>query len=326
VDVYTIKTIYVEEASGSDFCQPVLFRYFLRNLLDSYNRFRYHKKERFVKKTLIPLFSLVLVFTLLFSVTSSAAALPPPPPPPPPATPGLPDPVVTPVSGDMEFSTELLPISKFPGTTEFNQMLVPVGFPAGEAQYESDGVIVSGMDNGKATACFYITGTQYGWGGKVGFWNGTKWVKLTTTITALEESNKSLACATITGNGTYAFIRYVADASLLPVAVKPACTFGKEVFTTWFTRYGVPHTYTDMGIEIKPAVSGTLVNLNIIPVIGTYSHAYPQSLITNSSGQVNFTNLIIVTSTGHYEFLLHYVLPSCYFDWRITGDNPSSEA
>ena len=106
-----------------------------------------------MKKTLIPLFSLVLVFSLLFSITGTAAALPPPPPIP--TTPSLPDPVVTPVSGDMEFTTEFIPIAQFPGTTEFNQMLVPVGFPAGEAQYEGSGIIVSGMDQGKATACFH---------------------------------------------------------------------------------------------------------------------------------------------------------------------------
>ena len=95
-------------------------------------------------------------------------------------------------------------------------MLVPVGFPAGEAQYQGDGVIVTGMDSGKATACFTITGTQYGWGGKVGVWNGTKWVLLPTTIKALDESPNSLACAPITGNGTYVFIRYVAEQDKLP--------------------------------------------------------------------------------------------------------------
>jgi len=131
----------------------------------------------------------------------------------------------------MDFTTEFIPIAQFPGTTEFNQMLVPVGFPSGEAQYEGDGVVVSGMDNGKATACFYITGTQYGWGGKVGLWDGTKWVKLATTITPLEESNKSLACATITGNGTYVFIRYVVDPSLLPV--KGIC--GYDITYAWGT-------------------------------------------------------------------------------------------
>ena len=106
-------------------------------------------------------------------------------------------------------------------------MLVPVGFPAGEAQYQGDGLIVTGMDNGKATACFYITGTQWGWGGKVGLWDGTEWVKLATAITSPDETPNSIACAAITGNGTYAFIRYVVDASLLPARVitdLPTCS------------------------------------------------------------------------------------------------------
>jgi hypothetical protein len=81
-------------------------------------------------------------------------------------------------------------------------MLVTVGFPASKAQYQGDGIIVTRMDHGKAQICLYITGTQYGWGGKVRMCDGTKWVKLSTTITLIEESNKSLACTTITGNGT----------------------------------------------------------------------------------------------------------------------------
>ena len=126
------------------------------------------------------------------------------------------DPVVTPVSGDMEFTTEVVPIASLPGTVELaDLMLAPAGFPAGEAQFEGAGVMISEMDSGKATACFAVSGTQWGWGGKVGMWDGTKWVLLSTTITKAEEALNSLACATVTGNGTYAFIKYVTDPSLL---------------------------------------------------------------------------------------------------------------
>ncbi len=162
-----------------------------------------------MKKVFSLLMGSMLVVSLLFSVTGTAKAFFVEPP-------SLPDPVVTPVSGDMEFNAELLSVAQFPGAQEYNQMLVPVGFPLGEAQFLDTGIIVSNMDSGKATACFTITGTQYGWGGKVGLWDGTKWVLLPTTIKALDESPNSLACAPITGNGTYVFIRYVADASLLP--------------------------------------------------------------------------------------------------------------
>ena len=177
-----------------------------------------------MKKIAIPFFSILLVVTLLLSVSVKSAAMPLTPP-------SLPEPYVTPVSGDMEFTTELLPVQRFPGAQEYNQMLVPVGFPLGEAQFLDTGVVVSGMDSGKATACFYFTGAESGWGGKVGVWNGSKWVLLPTTIKNLEESVNSLACAPITGNGTYVFIRYVADASLLPA--NNSC--GYEIFFAWWS-------------------------------------------------------------------------------------------
>ena len=160
-----------------------------------------------MKKIVLPFFSCLLVLTLLLGSFGSAKAE------------IGDDPVVTPVSGDMEFTTEVVPIASLPGTIELEDlMLAPAGFPEGEAQFEGAGVLVTRFDAGKATACFTISGTQWGWGGKVGMWDGTKWVKLATTITPIEESNNSLACAPITGSGTYAFIRYVVDASLLPVS------------------------------------------------------------------------------------------------------------
>ena len=85
-----------------------------------------------MKKVLIPFFSCLLVFTLLLGSFGSAKAE------------IGDDPVVTPISGDMEFTTEVVPIASLPGTTELDQMLVPVGFPEGEAQFEGAGVLVKG--------------------------------------------------------------------------------------------------------------------------------------------------------------------------------------
>jgi len=111
-------------------------------------------KENEMKKVLLPLFSFLLVLGLLGASFSSAKAE------------IGDDPVVTPVSGDMEFATEVVPVASLPGTTVLeSQMLVPVGFPLGEAQFEGVGVRVTGMDYGKATACFAVSGMQYGWGG-----------------------------------------------------------------------------------------------------------------------------------------------------------------
>ena len=73
------------------------------------------------------------------------------------------------------------------------------------------------MDSGKAKACFVISGTQWGWGGKVGMWDGKKWVVLPTTITTTtDESAQTTACATISGSGIYTFIKYVVSPDLLP--------------------------------------------------------------------------------------------------------------
>lgn len=157
-----------------------------------------------MKKLLLPFFSCLLMLTFLVSYGSATAA-------------DLANPVVTPVSGDMEFVTTVVPIASLLGITELpGGMLVPVGFPAGEAQFQGNGVRITEFETGKATACFSITGTEVGWGGKVGVWDGKKWALLPTTITSHEESLVSTACATINGSGTYAFIRWVADAELLP--------------------------------------------------------------------------------------------------------------
>ena len=63
----------------------------------------------------------------------------------------------------------------------------------------------------------------------------TKWVKLATPDHHFpDETPNSIACATITGNGTYAFIRYVVDASLLPARVitdLPTCCSTESIGT-----------------------------------------------------------------------------------------------
>jgi len=129
------------------------------------------------------------------------------------------DPTVTPISGNTKFSTTLVPFNDLPGeTTTSGGLVVPVGFPAGEKQFEGAGVQVSGFTYGTAKACFPITAVNQGWSGKVGKWDGTKWELLNTTITTPDESSYSWACATISSNGTYTLITWVADPSKLPTA------------------------------------------------------------------------------------------------------------
>ncbi len=187
-----------------------------------------------MKKVFVPLFSFLLVLSLLLGTYGSAKAAPGD------------DPVVTPVSGDTEFTTAVVPIAALPGTVTLDDgMLAPVGFPTGEAQFGSNGIRVSGMDQGKATACFFLSAAaiNQGWGGKVGVWNGSKWVLLPTSITTAEESNTATACASIAGNGTYAFIKYVAEPAKLPAEERPAeeepqlpvCDFDVDLYWDGYT-------------------------------------------------------------------------------------------
>jgi len=161
-----------------------------------------------MKKGTPVIISCLLVLTLLLGSFSTARAA------------AGDDPFVTPVSGDKDFTTEIIPIAHLPGTTQTaGQMIVPVGFPEGEAQFGGNGIRVIGMDSGKATVCFSLDtiAVQQGWGGFVGVWNGSKWVKLATSIsTTSDEAAATTGCATITGNGTYAFIKYVTEPAKLP--------------------------------------------------------------------------------------------------------------
>ena len=138
----------------------------------------------------------------------------------------LPNPTITSISGDQVFSTAFLPVLNLPGTmTLDNGMPAPIGFKKGEKQFEGVGLKVTGMDYGKAKVCFPITSIGQGWSGKVAMWTGSKWNFLPTTISAQGENGYAQACAEITGSGTYALIKWVADPSKLPVTGKPDCGY-----------------------------------------------------------------------------------------------------
>jgi len=162
-------------------------------------------------------FSLVIVFSLIMLTFGTVSAN------------SGPKPVVTPVTGDQNFSVIYLPIGKLPGSTGgYEGMYYPAGFSNGEKQFEGMGVEISGLTYGSAKACFPIKGITKGWGGQVGQWNGSKWVLLATNITTPDESDYSYACATIYGDGTYALLSWIADISLLPGngSMSSTCGFG----------------------------------------------------------------------------------------------------
>lgn len=278
-----------------------------------------------MKKYIFSVFSFLLVITLLlgsFGIARAAADE---------------DPVVAPVSGDNEFATEVIAIASLPGTYELaTQMLAPVGFPAGEAQYGGNGVRVTGLSTGKASACFTLSTTaiDQGWGGKVGVWNGAKWVLLPTSITPLQESPNSLACATITGDGTYAFIKYVVAPDKLPtmqscgeMSMAGPYDYDFNKFDGWMSAGA---SITDFYLPL-----GTPISYNIIqqdPAGFFKSGTSGTGIITASYELIPDTYyLSIITFDPQIEFSYDYYgnlnsfvfrvyFPNCYTDFVYPDD------
>ena len=282
-----------------------------------------------MKKLVLPFFSLLLVLSLALSSFSSVTAA------------GGGDPWVTPVSGDMEFTATVVPIASLPGVIELaSQKLAPVGFPAGEAQFGGNGVRVTDFDAGKATVCFSLRAIEVkqGWGGKVAMWNGTTWVPLSTTIApAAEEASTTSACAGITGNGTYAFIKYIADAALLPPKGLPACGVMSAAFplpghfdfeeTEGWMQYGI--VIHDSLIPVGTRISYQLVN--VVPS-GFFTSGQSGSGIVSASGEIEegiFGALVLFDPRVIFEyddyknldsFTLRVFLPQCYTDFQFPDD------
>lgn len=278
-----------------------------------------------MKKFGLPVFSFLLVITLALSSFSSAAA-------------AGGDPWVTPVSGDMEFTATAVSVANLPGVVELpSQMLAPAGFPAGEMQFGGSGVRVTDFDAGKATACFSLSAIEVkkGWGGKVGMWNGAKWVLLPTTIAVpAEEASTTSACAGITGNGTYAFIKYIADAALLQKGPQ-ACgvltyafpySFDFEEFDGWMSEGFIVH---NSFIPIGTPISYQLVN--VIPS-GFFTSGqsgsgtvvdYMQIDVDEYAFLVEFDPMVIF-EYDYFEYLdsftLRVFLPNCYTDFQYPDD------
>jgi hypothetical protein len=278
-----------------------------------------------MKKFVLPLFSCLLVLSLLLGsfVTAKAA-------------PGD-DPVVTPVSGDTDFTTEVVAIASLPGTVTLDDgMLAPLGFPAGEAQFGGNGVRVTAMDQGKATACFSLSASAVneGWGGKVAVWNGAKWVRLATSITTADETNTALACATITGSGTYAFIKYVAEPDKLPGYGK--CTDEPVVSPAFGWNYSTgTFVLSNALIVHSPAApDGTTVSFQLLSVSpegllpsgpysgsGTVIGSNPGIFIVAPSSPIVFHfDKSLVHDLFDVSVVARVFLPDCYIDVTFPND------
>ena len=273
-----------------------------------------------MKKLVLPFFSCLLVLTLLLGSFGSAKAE------------VGDDPVVTPVSGDMVFTTEIVPIASLPGTIVLaSQMLAPVGFPEGEAQFEGAGVRVTGMDYGKATACFPLStiAVNQGWGGKVGVWNGTKWVLLPTAITTTDdEAAGTTACAPIAGNGTYAFIKWVVDPSLL--LVKGQC--GGDYYPAFyhyggplglFTAFSVePENVVFSGVLTHPTAYGSPVFYKLLEYDGDVWGSFSGSIFHSpGSWYTDFYDLHVDLSDFVYA-KLYVEFPECWAILEYDQDTP----
>jgi hypothetical protein len=278
-----------------------------------------------MKKFVLPFFSLLLVLTLALSSFSSVTA----------AAGG--DPWVTPVSGDMEFTVTVIPIASLPGVVELaSQMLAPAGFPEGETQFGGNGIRVTDFASGKATVCFSLSAQEVakGWGGKVGMWDGSKWVLLPTTIAAVvEEASTTSACAGITANGIYAFIKYIADASLLPQG-PPAC--GVMTFAFPYGYYFDDYEgYMETGIVIHDSLipEGTPISyqlLNIVPSGFFTSGLSGSGFVVDTfigpgvyAAIVEFDPVVIFEYdyfNNLESFTLRVYLPGCYTDFEFPED------
>ena len=279
-----------------------------------------------MKKLVLPFFSVLLVFTLALSSFSSVTAA------------GGDDPWVTPVSGDMEFTAAVVSIPNLSGIIELDsQKYSPAGFPGGETQFGGDGVRVTGFDAGKATVCFSLKAIEVkkGWGGKVGMWDGAKWVLLPTSIAPVaEEASTTSACAGITGSGTYAFIKYIADTSLLPKG-PPAC--GVMTFDFPYEFYFDDYDgWMEVGIVVHNSFipEGTPIGYQLINVVPPdfFKSGLSGSGVVFDTMQVDddlFVAWVGFDPTVIFEydyfdelesFTLRVFLPGCYTDFQYPDD------
>jgi hypothetical protein len=116
------------------------------------------------------------------------------------------DPVVTPLSGDTEFTVTLLDPAKIGSYKGESGLTIPDGFLDAEKQFGGKLLVLKGVSLGSEKLCFPFPTYQYGWRGFLARWDGTKWVKLTTTVTTGKEGAAAMACTTIYGDGTYGLI------------------------------------------------------------------------------------------------------------------------
>jgi hypothetical protein len=174
-------------------------------IADSLVGFHPVEKENAMKKSLCIVLTVIFVLGLTFLTPSTAQAGWAPPTA---VSSTLPDPKALPSVEDAAFTSKVIGFPDLPGTLLLdNGKFSPVGYTAGDAQFGSAGLKVSGLAKGvTVTACFPFPGYRFKWTGVVSQWNGTKWSKLVTYFPADADGVSDWACATGLSGGTYSLI------------------------------------------------------------------------------------------------------------------------
>ncbi len=218
----------------------------------------------------------------------------------------LPAPMATPVSGDQVFSTKVVSTSSLMGiTTTSDGPVMPKGFPMSEKQFEGDALVLSGLDYGSVNLCFPVAAVNQGWGGKVGFWDGSAWKLQETSITTPAESSLSWGCAKVYQNGTYAFLKWVVDSSLLPkppVSV-PECDYSLYGLTYDFVSgpsFG--GGWVTGKISAIHMVSPNDLNGKTVKVTFISANATDSYLLNGSNGNLLIANDQMTFDSGRNDY------------------------
>lgn len=232
-----------------------------------------------MKRFCLLLLSLCLIFSLV--PLNTASAITAPVPVNPPSTWG--PPVITPLTGDKDFTVKSLdPISLAFGTVKTgNDLVVPAGFPLGEKQFGGDVAQVTDFDAGTARACFSLPTYRYGWKGGIFQWDGSRWKSIPSTLTEGIEGGAATVCATINGNGTYALIIGFSQPEK-PVSSLPVCSADFTAGTITILVEDESETTETIAIILmfinQPFPQGTRISYNIIDV-------YPAGVLSGALHQ-----------------------------------------
>jgi hypothetical protein len=118
------------------------------------------------------------------------------------------DPVVTLSNPGVMFTAVILEPSQLPGlATSPSDLILPLGFPSGQAQFDGNGVKVSGLKTGQTVkVTFNFPFYNFDWAGSIYMWTGTKWMKMTTLFTTGTDGTSPSASVSGAGNGVYVLI------------------------------------------------------------------------------------------------------------------------